>query len=102
MAKFDLTAITVEVTERELEVLRALASEAPWRFSMTGGGPASVTERFGDPFPFLERLRQSGLVSFQYYFTGSVAEYALSAIGRAFVELLARRAESVAAPDPAA
>jgi hypothetical protein len=92
MARFDLMGITVELTEGELEMLHTLASEAPWRFS-NRVVPESVRDRFGFPYPALERLRQSGLVTFQYYFTGAVSEYDLSAIGRAFMESVAKRTE---------
>jgi len=99
MARFELPGITVEVAERDLELLSALASEAPWRFG-NGVVPASIQARFGLPHAALERLRQSGLVTCEFYHTGAVSEFDLSVSGRAFMEALANRGQPGAAAGP--
>jgi hypothetical protein len=77
--------IGVHLSDPESRLLAALRDESPWRFGNGAVWP-SVVERFGDPYPHLERLGQLGFVRYAFYGTGAVHEYAITESGRAFLK----------------
>lgn len=88
MARLNLDGITIELSEAEVAVLCALAAEGPWRFDNLVV-PLLLKQRFTDVHATLGRLRDLGLVRFEFYFTGAVAEFSVSEIGLAVTERLA-------------
>jgi hypothetical protein len=72
------------LSDPERRILLALRDESPWRFG-NGVVVPSVVERFGDPYPHLDRLEERGLVHHEFYATGAVHEYEITGPGRAAV-----------------
>ena len=71
-----------DLTEHASRILAALRVENPWRFS-NGVVDPSVADRFGDPYVVLDLLVRSGFVSYEFYGTGAVHEFAITESGKA-------------------